>query len=379
MVDAYGAAERILIVEDSPASRRVVARCLSQYELVEAADGEAALRCLAEDIFDLVLLDIGLPGIDGYEVLQQIKQDPRTAGTMVVMLSAFGQVQSVVKGFEAHADDYIIKPFRQEELVARVTSALRLKSLQDELRRVNEDLEAEVLRRTDQLVAQQQFELIGRNSAQLAHNLNSPLSAIMGYTELALAHPPAERDEFLLKARQVTLEMQEIIARLLTTVRSRESLVGDAEPLDLNEVVQQQVEFWQVDRRFRYETRVALELDPQLPSIMGLATDVRQILTNLIDNALDALNGSPEPALRIQTSATDGEVAVAVSDTGEGIAPEHLVQIFDPWFTTKPIGEGTGLGLASCSELARSWGGRLEVESEVGVGTTFRLVLPATN
>ncbi len=368
---------RLLIVEDNAASRRVVARCLGDYELLEADSGEQALTLLAGHDVDLVLLDLGLPGIDGYDVLEHVKADA-AAQTMVIVVTGRGHTDEMVKGFEHLADDYVVKPFHQEELLARVKNALRLKWLQDELREINQNLELEVRERTAQLMAQQQFALLGRNAAQLAHNLNSPLSAILGYLELAINRPDdALKRDLLEKAKDVTGDMAAVIANLLTGVRSRETVVEAVEPLDLNALVRRQVEFWQVDPRFRYQVEAVLELDEPLPPVKSVATDLRQILTNLFDNAVYAMKDRPDAHLWVRTRAVNGEVRLEVADNGPGISPEHLGRIFDPLFTTKPVGEGTGLGLASCYELANASGGRLEVESQLGEGATFRLVLPA--
>jgi signal transduction histidine kinase len=376
MAETLGSA-RILVVEDNAASRRMIARCLQGGEVVDAPDGETALHLLDRQRFDVVLLDIGLPGIDGYQVLHQIRSDRATAGPMVIMVTARGQAGEVVKGFEFEADDYMVKPFRPEELRARVQAAVRLKRLQDELRRLNADLEAEVDLRTAQLLAQQQFTLLGRNTAQLAHNLNSPLTALMGYLELARRAKPAARGELLERACQVSEDMAAIIARLLTGVRSRDSLRAEAEALNLNEIIDEQVSFWRVDTRFRYDSEVVLALDPDLPLVMADRMDLAQILNNLIENALYALKGHPDATLTLTTGQSAGEVVLTVADNGCGIAPEHLPRVCDPNFTTKPVGEGTGLGLASCTDLAAAHGGRLELRSELGRGTTVTLALPA--
>ena len=370
---------KILVVEDSPAGRRVIARCLAGHQLVEAPDGETALAYLAEEAVDLVLLDIGLPGIDGYEVLRRIRSEPSTRPTMVILVTARGQTGEVVKGFEYEADDYMVKPFRNEELVARVKSALRLKWLQDELRRINADLESEVRSRTKQLMDQQQFALLGRNSAQLAHNLNSPLTALLGYVELSLSVRPDKREELLERCREVAIEMKNIISKLLTGVRSREALLDESTPLDLNQLVTDMVSFWQVNTQFRYKTTVTIDLADSLPAVMAVRSDVQQILTNLVDNAMYALREHADAQLTIATRMTGDEVRLEVTDNGCGIDPEHLQRVFEPTFTTKPVGEGTGLGLASCYELSVAHGGRMEMDSVIGQGTTVSLILPRTD
>jgi DNA-binding response OmpR family regulator len=177
---------RLLVVDDNAASRRVIVRALVAYEVVEAETGEAALDILGRESFDVVLLDIGLPGIDGYEVLRRIRSAPSLAAMQVILVTARSQTSEMVKGFEYEADDYIVKPFNTAELGARVKAAVRLANLQAELQRINGDLEREVAERTRQYLDQQQFALLGRNAAQLAHNLNNPLTALLGYLELAL-------------------------------------------------------------------------------------------------------------------------------------------------------------------------------------------------
>jgi len=368
-------AARILIVEDNEPTRRMMARCLSAHALSEAGDGETALAHLAAQPVDLVLLDIGLPGIDGFQVLERIKSTPATAQTAVIVVTAHGQTDEIVKGFQQQADDYLIKPFRPEELTARVSAALRLKHALDELSRINADLEVEVQARTRQLLAQQQFALLGRNSAQIAHNLNSPLAALLGYLELALAKPPEQREELLGRCRTVAAEMQGAISRLLIGVRSGQA-ADTPEPQDLNALVREQAQFWHVNSQFRYRTRVSLELADGLPPVVAARNDIVQVLSNLIDNALYALRDRPDATLVLRTACAAGLLRVTVEDNGTGIAPEHLGRLFDPTFTTKPMGEGTGLGLASCYELATAYNGRLEIASTLGQGTRATLVLP---
>ncbi len=159
-------------------------------------------------------------------------------------------------------------------------------------------------------------------------------------------------------------------------VRSRETLAEASEEVDLNAVITEQLTFWQVDAQFRYQVETVIDLAEGLPPVRTNPADLRQIFTNLIDNALYALRDRPGARLGIRTYAANGEVRLEVEDNGIGIRPENLKRIFEPSFTTKPVGEGTGLGLASSYELAVAYGGRLEVTSELGAGTTFTLSLP---
>ena len=190
---------------------------------------------------------------------------------------------------------------------------------------------------------------------------------------------PAKREELTLKARAVAEEMQAIISRLLLGVRSHTSLVAEAAPVDINLALEDAIEFWRVDPVFRYDTDVACDLAHHLPPVLCDYSDLKQIIGNLIQNALYAVSHGPNHpgAITLRTRVDDGFVRLELEDNGTGIAPEHLPLIFDPTFTTKPPGEGTGLGLASCYELAVAHGGHMEVVSTLGQGTTMALVLPA--
>jgi len=228
------------------------------------------------------------------------------------------------------------------------------------------DITAE--RQTEQMV------LLGRLVAGVAHELNTPLSVILGYAQL------------LLKKTDLTSEAHHDLTLIEKHARACRRIVDDLrqltrplplqrERVDLNHLIQETLRTVKGSLTAR-KIEVVLALDPELPSLSVDPVRVSQVFTNLFTNAADAM---PEGGtLTITTRVKSGVrlVEVGIADTGCGIPREHLHRIFDPLFTTKPTGKGIGLGLALAARIVKDHGGRIEVESEVGKGTTFRLLLP---
>jgi PAS domain S-box-containing protein len=235
-----------------------------------------------------------------------------------------------------------------------------------------------------QLTQAEKLSSIGLLAAGVAHEVNTPLAVISSYTQMLAKQmqPMMERDNRLApvleKITQQTFRASEIVNGLLNFSR-----IGGSEfsSVDLNRLLSDTLTL--VEHQFRTEKiRVETELDPELPRIHGNEGKLQQVVLNLLLNARDAMHGSPDGRIRIATRQTAGRVTVTVQDFGGGIEPEHLHRIFDPFFTTKDkprAGQhkGTGLGLAVSYGIMQEHGGKMQVESAVGVGTTFRLEFPA--
>jgi signal transduction histidine kinase len=212
---------------------------------------------------------------------------------------------------------------------------------------------------------------LGQLAAQLAHEIGTPLSSVSGHLQLALLQrdlPPALRDRLDVASREIS-RIGRIVRDYLDSTRSLEA---EQKPTSLTRVLQEAVE---VSRSIDRKERRAIELDAVEP--VDFVTDpglLRQIVINLLTNALDAVERGGQVSVRARS---DGEeVLITVGDTGDGIAPEDLRRIFEPFYTTKGRGKGTGLGLAICRELAAALGGSIDVESRSGVGSTFTVRLP---
>jgi PAS domain S-box-containing protein len=235
-----------------------------------------------------------------------------------------------------------------------------------------------------QLTQAEKLSSIGLLAAGVAHEVNTPLAVISSYTQMLAKQlrPMMEQDKQLApvleKITQQTFRASEIVNGLLNFSRTGGS---EFSSVDLNRLLVDTLTL--VDHQFKTESiRVETELDRELPRIHGNEGKLQQVVLNLLLNARDAMHGSPEGRIRIATQQRAGRVTVVVQDFGAGIEPEHLHRIFDPFFTTKAeprAGQhkGTGLGLAVSYGIMQEHGGKMQVESVVGMGTTFRLEFPA--
>jgi|GEM_PF-392120 len=223
-----------------------------------------------------------------------------------------------------------------------------------------------------ELELSQKMASIGKLAAGIAHELNNPLDGTLRYIHLSLSHL-RENDlvrEYLLEVKQGLTRMVNIVKNLLTfSSRQRVTM----KPVDVNEALEDVLSNMN-DYFYTSRVQVIKAYHPALPLLLDKGID--QIFTNIIKNALEAMPHGG--TLRIATLHSDHEITVRISDTGHGIAKENRPYIFDPFFTTKEIDKGCGLGLSICYELVRSYGGRIEVESEENRGATFLIHFPLT-
>jgi signal transduction histidine kinase len=397
---------RILWADDNADMRDYVGRLLSQhYDVTAVADGTAALMAARAAPPDLVLSDVMMPGLDGFGLLRELRAEERTRTIPVVLLSARAGEESAIEGLHAGADDYLFKPFSARELLARVGTHLELARLRREgaselERQVRErtaellhtcqDLELEVaerkevegrLRETQQSVLEQErLRALGQMASGIAHDINNAISPIAIYTESLLDGEPnlsARTRQYLEITRRAIEDVAATIARMREFYRKQEPgsvLV----PVRLNPIVQQVVEFtrarWNdMPQQRGHVIKIMTELAPDSPAVMGVESEIREALTNLIFNAVDAMpNGG---TLSLRTRVADAEshhVVVEVSDTGVGMDEEIRRRCLEPFFTTKGD-RGTGLGLAMVYGMTERHGVQLTIDSAVGQGTTMRL------
>ena len=225
-----------------------------------------------------------------------------------------------------------------------------------------------------QLLQSEKMASVGKLAAGVAHEINNPLGGILIYASLMLEDMPEDdpKREDIKRIVQETTRCKEIVKSLLEFGHQSGPKF---EPVDVNRAIVDGLFFLENQAIF-HNIEIIKDLDPFLPRIMGNASQLKQVFMNMVVNAADAMSGNGK--LTIQTRLTEDEsmVQVAFTDTGMGIPEENMSKIFDPFFTTKEVGKGTGLGLAVCYGIVEKHGGRIEVESKVGEGTTFRIFLP---
>lgn len=393
---------RILVADDDEQSLKLFHRIFQNlcFDIVFTGNGEDALEKISVFEPDLAVLDITMPGIDGYDVCRRIKSDSRTSDVMVLLLSGRNGLEDRLKGYEVRADDYIVKPYEPQELVAKVRILLRLKNAQDQVKAINENLERLVIEKTRALVKKERQAIIGLMVQGIVHNLKGPLTLAQWAAESASENINALLNKLgkdtsgnIKRAKDIesdiiNFEKQidktfQLVGTLL--IKGRQDADEFMRELDINDLIQKECEILEADIVMKHEVCKQQNLDPSLPKIRGIYSDFSQVIYNLIKNALDAMKHSLDKRLIITTAHDFENVFISIADTGAGISEKYLDRIFDPFFTTKTInGEtensdeptGTGLGLHTCRQLMREYGGIITVESDLGVGTTFTILLP---
>lgn len=374
----------ILVVEDTPASLQLLSKLLTDagYRVREAPNGELALWSAQAQAPELVLLDIRMPGIDGYEVCSRLKKMPGLDEVPVIFLSAHSDTDDKLRGFQVGGVDFISKPFQFEEVNARVQAHLKIRRLQRQLEAHNDRLQKESRQRLAEIAHMNRNAGATVYCAALVHELNQPLAAIMSNAEAAelfmRMDPPALADveEILGDIRRDDRRASELIQRMRELLKKSDPAT---QRLDVNEAVQQVCSLLAGEARMR---RVALEMqlsDMALP-VVADPVQLQQILINLVLNGLDAMTGGapcPEGASRIIALCTalraDGMAEVLVRDQGCGFIDGHE-RVFESFFTTKP--HGMGLGLSIAAAIVQAHGGRIWAENNPGGGATVGFALP---
>jgi signal transduction histidine kinase len=408
--DPFDQGGDILVVEDTPASLRLLTSLLGKagYRVREAPDGELALWSARAEPPELILLDVRMPGIDGYEVCRQLKLNASLREVPVIFLSAFGDTDDKLRGFEAGGVDFISKPYDFLEVQARVAAHLKLGRLQKMLAWQNDNLQqlvevkAEELARSHVALAAERAQRdmaeresqrrlaeiahMNRNAsatvycASLVHELNQPLAAILANAEAAelfigrSAPPLADIAQILADIRRDNLRASELIGRMRSMLRKSEAAPV---PLDLGALVGASVALLASEARIRQ-----IELRAVLPSApLPVAADpvqLQQVLVNLILNGMDAMNGVPAPRVVevIADLADQRNAQVKVSDRGCGFNG-NLERVFESFFSTKQ--HGMGLGLSISQAIIAAHGGRAWAcdNPQGGATVSFRLPLAA--
>ena len=405
---------RILIVDDEEAVRELFAEYLSQsYSCEQAADAHEALGLLSKEPFALVMTDIQMPGLGGIELLRKISE--LYTDTAVIIVSGIDRTQRVIDAIRVGATDYIIKPCELDVLALRVERALERRTLLRNARKYKHDLEirnaelahrrAELERLQAQVTQTEKMASLGQLAAGIAHELNNPAGFI--YSNIDVLKNYVTRLQHYLTVVDETTLPPEAAARI-NEVREQidyDNIVADLSSIltdcyigaerirdvvqnlrlfsrldeaafkrvDLNEGIESTVRL--LSRYYR-DGHITLCRDyGDLPPVNCYAALLNQVWMNLLVNAAQAI-GDADGEVQIKTRCEGETVAASFSDTGGGIAPENLKRIFDPFFTTKQVGEGTGLGLSISHSIIQRHGGKIDVASVPGKGTTFTISIP---
>ena len=366
----------LLIVDDNQENRDVLARRLQKqgHWAVTAAGGQEALEALADQPFDLVLLDIMMPEMDGYEVLSQIKADPRTQRLPVIMISALDELDSVVRCIEMGAADYLPKPFNPTLLRARVGASLREKRARDREARYTEEL-AESYRKLQELE-----RLRDDLTHMIVHDLRTPLTSLLsGLQTVPLV---GDLNEMQIEMMGIALGGGQTLLGMINDLLDVEKMEQESVPLEQTALTASGLiakATVQVSLLAQATGLILVEQAAhELPSFSGDEDKLRRTLINLLGNAIKFTPTGG--TITISAEMESDNLLFSVRDTGEGIPPEAFERIFEKFGQVENRIAGrkmsTGLGLTFCKLAVEAHGGRIWVESSPGQGSVFFFTLP---
>jgi signal transduction histidine kinase len=369
----------ILIVDDMPANLEVVTSHLERqgYRAVVALSGDEGIERAEYVQPDLILLDVMMPGIDGFEICRRLKSDERTRAIPVIFMTALTDTTDKLAGFAAGAVDYVTKPLNGAEVLARIESHLALYALRRQLAAQNAQLQQEIAVRAETQAALQRSNTEFEQLAYVAsHDMQEPLRKIASYLQLLAqryqGHLDADADEFIGYAVDGAKRMQALINDLLAFSRVGTKAKPFA-PTDCNLIVKTAL----ADLQFTIEECGGCVEVGDLPMVMGDATQLSQLFRNLLSNAIKFRRDEP-PIVRVSAESSGASWSFTVSDNGIGIAAEYFERIFVIFQRLHGRSQyaGTGIGLAICKKIVERHGGQMEVRSIEGKGSTFAFTLP---
>ncbi len=387
----------VLIVDDVPDNLRLLAGMLKKqgYTIRPVRDGRTALMSVRSNPPDIILLDIMMPNMDGFEVCRQLKSNPETMSIPVIFISALHEIFDKVKAFRLGGADYITKPFQPEEIIARIESHLSVRRLQRQLEEQNSRLQIEI---TDRIHAEEKLREAlekadaanlakSRFLANMSHEIRTPMNAIIGFTEILLSK---SSDETHRKHLKTILSGGQSLLAIINDILDLSKIEAGKlelqyEPVSIRELLTELREMFSFTAKEK-----SLELETDIPDDIpeGLILDkvrIRQILINLIGNAIKFTH-SGYVRITVQSERCNMQrdlccaLHLEVRDSGIGIPQEQIGMIFENFVQQQgqKVSQygGTGLGLSIAKKLTEMMYGTLSVSSEVGKGSTFRIVFP---
>jgi signal transduction histidine kinase len=364
---------RVLAVDDQRDALRLLQIRLQNagFECFTAADGVAALEFLEKELVDLVILDVMMPQMDGYEVCRRIKANERTKDIVVLFLTARYEMQDKIRGLEAGGHDYLTKPVEQAELLARTRSALRVKHLQDQLKEQLK-LQQTINHLHQEMLGEHWQKTLGQLAASLAHEINNPLAAALGSVQLLCMDE--NLDINILNRLQIidsSLQRagQKLRSLLLIAQTSRHAI--NVSLAQLLEDMLTMVNFQVVINKISLRSNL-----PAHCEWIGRPSELARALLYLLNNAIEAVGGRPEAFVDVRLQ-TQGDIhRIVIADNGPGIPEELREEVFRPFFTTKPAPHN-GVGLYLAREIVKGFGGNIHHSpGPNNVGTEAIVTLP---
>jgi signal transduction histidine kinase len=412
----------VLIVDDTPTNLEVISEALSDagFDVAIAISGDRALQQVERRLPDLILLDVMMPGIDGFETCRRLKASDRTRHIPIIFMTALADADSKVKALELGAVDYIAKPFHEKEVLARVSTHLKLHQLTESLAQQVAQTTAELQTSQLHLIQNEKMSALGNLVAGVAHEINNPVGCIVGNVSAVrdairdlfsiidlyrakFPEPGAEIEEEL---EAIDLEyLREDLPKLVRAMQdggdriksiSKSLRTFSRADSDMKQTfnIHEGIDSTVLILRHRLKAndhRQAIEVITEydnIPEINCFPGQLNQVFMNILANAIDAIDESHQKRefagipsnsheIRIRTAVESNQVKISIADNGTGMPEELKTQIFNHLFTTKSVGEGTGLGLTIAHQIiVEKHGGAIVVNSEIGKGTEFLITIP---
>ena len=381
-----GARPLVLIADDEPDIRRFLRMQMENVDVIEASDGAEALELARLRQPQLALLDHMMPEMDGVEVCKGIRANHSTRGMAVIILTARADEQTKLGALEAGANDFLTKPFSTAELALRLENQISMARIRREMADLNAELQIalEQIKENEVLmVRNEKLSALGRMSAGIIHEINNPLNyasaGIHALDTFTKALPAADQEDFadiLKDIREGVERVSQIVIDLRKFTREDKNTSGDADLVEIITRARRMVSH-QIGKEIPFKLTT-----PDHALIRGNPNQLVQVFINFFQNSIDAIHqriaedGGPPGNIDVSIEPAGEGWEVSIRDNGIGIPPENLQKIFDPFFTSKDVGKGMGLGLSITHQIIQSHKALIEVNSRPGEFTSFRIVFP---
>lgn len=381
-----GARPLVLIADDEPDIRRFLCMQMEGVDVIEAADGAEALELARLRRPQLALLDHMMPEMDGVEVCRRIRENHSTRGVAVIILTARADEATKLAALQAGANDFLTKPFSSAELALRLENQIAMARIRREMADLNTELQAaleQIKEKEVLMVRNEKLSSLGRMSAGIIHEINNPLNyagaglhALATFTKSLPPDDQADYEDILKDIRDGVERVSQIVIDLRKFTREDQAISGDADLVEIVVRARRMVSH-QLGKDIAFQL-----VAPEAAVISGNPNQLVQVVINLFQNSIDAIHQ------RLEAAAGDpGRLDVAIEPAGEGwqlttcdngigIPVENLQKIFDPFFTSKDVGKGMGLGLSITHQILQAHKAHIEVDSRVGEFTRFRIIFP---
>jgi C4-dicarboxylate-specific signal transduction histidine kinase len=412
--------ETIMVVDDTPANLGLLSDLLSSagYRVRPSPNGRLALRAAKNNPPDLILLDINMPEMDGFEVCHRLKSDEKLKSIPVLFISALTETQDKIRAFEAGGLDYITKPFQAEEVLARVNTHLKIRRYQIELKHKGMSLQKaldELKAAQSQLIQSEKMASLGVLTAGIAHEINNPINFVKtsvhalgrdvadirrmldAYEGCSSACSNADMTNRLnvikrdIDYKELHKELPKLVNNITMGMERTEEIVKSLRiysrpdeqemiPAQLHELIETALVLLKNRHKKSIDIKKAFAELPPVPAQPGRLV---QVFSNVIGNAIDAVMVNRQevtPAIDIRTGIEVHNgieyAVVRTIDNGPGISKDHIDKIFDPFFTTKEVGKGIGLGMSISYGIIRDHRGRIHICNGDERGAVATIFLP---